>query len=81
MHLITGFQEAIAPTKLKYLKAVKTCDIINPVSLVSGADFCYIFQPFKHLNCLRYTKHIATLAEFVLLASVSPPSIPMFQTF
>jgi hypothetical protein len=42
MHLITGFQEAIAPTKLKYLKAVKTCDIINPVSLVSGADFCYI---------------------------------------
>jgi len=22
----------------------KTCDIINPVSLVSGADFCYVPQ-------------------------------------
>jgi hypothetical protein len=29
---------------------------------------CYVCQPFKYLNCLRYTKHIATLAEFVLLA-------------
>jgi hypothetical protein len=59
----------ISPTNRQKLEAQKTCDIIIPVSLVSSADNCYIFQPFKYLNCLKYTKHIATLAEFVLLAS------------
>jgi len=32
----------ITPTKLKLSIVIKICDIIIPVSLVSGADFCYL---------------------------------------
>jgi len=32
----------LSPTKLEYLNARKSCDIIDPVSLVSGADCCYL---------------------------------------
>jgi hypothetical protein len=33
------------------------------------ANICFLLlcQPFKHLNCLLYLKHIAKLAEFVLM--------------
>jgi hypothetical protein len=32
------------PTNRQKLEAQKTCDIIHPVSLVSGADLCYIYM-------------------------------------
>jgi hypothetical protein len=38
------------------------------VSNGSAFATCYVCQPFKYLNCLRYSERIATLAEFVLLA-------------
>jgi hypothetical protein len=41
--------------------------------LVKNCMFLLLCQPFKHLNCLRYTKHIAKLAEFVLLAICRNP--------
>jgi len=31
--------------------AKKTLDIINPVSLVTGADFCYVFE---HLTSSKF---------------------------
>jgi hypothetical protein len=45
-----------------------SCDIIDTCFQGSGEGNCYVFQPFKCLNYLRYPKHIAILAEFVLLA-------------
>jgi len=33
--------------------AKKTLDIINPVSLVTGADFCYVPETEEPLNLLR----------------------------
>jgi len=50
------------------LKAIKTCDIINPVSLVSGADFCYVSSVLTTLKTLRYTKRTCTLAGFHIVA-------------
>ncbi len=47
-HLIRSLIK-ILETKLEYLNARKSCDIIDSASLVSGADYCYISQRFKQL--------------------------------
>jgi len=35
----------------KYQWSLKVCDSIIAGSSVSGIAFCYVFQPFKCLNC------------------------------
>jgi hypothetical protein len=55
------------------METLRACDIIFPGSHAADDATCYVCSLFKYLNCLRYTKHIATLAEFVLLASYTLP--------
>jgi hypothetical protein len=38
---ISGMKPVLFTTIRQKLKAYKTFDIINPASLLSGADFCY----------------------------------------
>ena len=56
-------------TDQQKLKAFKTFDIINPVSLVSGADFCYIPKLFALLNILCYAHGICKSCKVVILAN------------
>jgi hypothetical protein len=69
LNMIFPFKSAIPGTYTPEIGALSVCDIINRSFQSLSSAICYVFQPFKYLNCLRYTKHIATLAEFVLLAS------------
>jgi hypothetical protein len=41
----------VSPTIRQNLKVFKTFDIIKPVSLVSGADFCYLSE---HLTSPKF---------------------------
>jgi hypothetical protein len=48
-----------------YVKFKGPQNLWYPQSQLSGLSERYLLlcQPFKYLNCLRYTKHIVTLAE------------------
>jgi len=48
---ISGMKPVLFTTIRQKLKAYKTFDIINPDSLLSGADFCYIFE---HLTSPKF---------------------------
>jgi len=50
----------ISPTKLEYLNARKSCDIIDSVSLVSGADNCYKSDNLTWPKSVWYPNRIIT---------------------
>jgi hypothetical protein len=56
----------VSPTYTPEIVALSVCDIITLSIQGMAGVICYLFQPFKHLNCLRYPNNIAKMAEFVL---------------
>ncbi len=55
-----GVKPVLSPTKLEQLKAIKTCDIINPSPQGLAGDICYLSAIYNLSEMLLYDFHIFT---------------------